>query len=480
VKSHLALGALLAAAFLPQAWAGGQADPWIRIRSANFELYTTRGERSGRDLIQYFERIRSFFLQTFGSGSGPMLPTRIMVFRSEREVRPYTPRQGSPAFFLQGSDHDYIVMQSESDDCYSDVVHEYTHLLVRLNWPDAPLWFNEGLAEFYSTLEQKAGKILVGKPPRTSPQVLRREQWLDLQTLLAADSRSKLYNEESYLGVFYAESWALVHMFMLDKTYSPLRKAMVEALKASPEAASLEKVYGKSLAGIQEDLADYADTFVFPSAWYELKASNVPAAPAVEVQAGFSARLALAELSAEMAANRIQAHEAYESLGREAPKDWRVEAGVARLYASEGTGDQALLHFQRAAELGADDPRMYLAYGRTLGEAGRAHDAVTALKTALRLAPDLDEARLELGQALIQTAAFRDAVRELASVKNIATEHAGRLLYLKAYAAYHAGDLPAALVSIEKARPLIRSAEERGGLDALAHDIALASGLQRF
>ena len=29
-------------------------DPWLRITSANFELFTTAGERSGRDLIKHF------------------------------------------------------------------------------------------------------------------------------------------------------------------------------------------------------------------------------------------------------------------------------------------------------------------------------------------------------------------------------------------------------------------------------------------
>lgn len=32
-------------------------DPWLRIASANFELFTTAGERSGRDL-RHFEQVR--------------------------------------------------------------------------------------------------------------------------------------------------------------------------------------------------------------------------------------------------------------------------------------------------------------------------------------------------------------------------------------------------------------------------------------
>jgi hypothetical protein len=30
-------------------------DPWRKIASANFELYTTAGDRAGRDLLRHFE-----------------------------------------------------------------------------------------------------------------------------------------------------------------------------------------------------------------------------------------------------------------------------------------------------------------------------------------------------------------------------------------------------------------------------------------
>ena len=33
----------------------------MRIASGNFELFTTGGERSGRDLIRHFEQVRYFY-----------------------------------------------------------------------------------------------------------------------------------------------------------------------------------------------------------------------------------------------------------------------------------------------------------------------------------------------------------------------------------------------------------------------------------
>src|SRR5580700_3002352 len=87
-------------------------DPWVRIRSANFELFTTAGGRTGRDLIRYFEQVHSFFQQAFGLNVPGAAPVRIVSFRSEKEYLPYRPSEVADAFFQPGFEHDYIVMKT--------------------------------------------------------------------------------------------------------------------------------------------------------------------------------------------------------------------------------------------------------------------------------------------------------------------------------------------------------------------------------
>ena len=58
------------------------ADPWLRIRSAHFERFATASERSGRGLIQEFQRVRSFFEQAFGLIPSDGKPVEIVAFRS--------------------------------------------------------------------------------------------------------------------------------------------------------------------------------------------------------------------------------------------------------------------------------------------------------------------------------------------------------------------------------------------------------------
>ncbi|MGO4884351.1 MAG: hypothetical protein ACLP59_26545 [Bryobacteraceae bacterium] len=76
----------------------------------------------------------------------------IVVFRSDKEFAPYAPNEVAAAFYLGAQDRDYIVMKNAASDEFPVAVHEYIHLLVKHTGIAAPpVWFNEGLAELYST-----------------------------------------------------------------------------------------------------------------------------------------------------------------------------------------------------------------------------------------------------------------------------------------------------------------------------------------
>ena len=55
-------------------------EHWTRVKSANFEVLTTGGEKKGREVILYFERVRAFF-----GGHGDAAGTG--AARSHRRVR---------------------------------------------------------------------------------------------------------------------------------------------------------------------------------------------------------------------------------------------------------------------------------------------------------------------------------------------------------------------------------------------------------
>ena len=98
---------------------------------------------------------------------------------------------------------------------YDTAFHEYVHLHLKDSLPGAPLWLNEGLAEFYGALQFARGEALLGAPILPYVYLLRSSELLPLTTLFAIDGRSPHYNEQDKSGIFYGQSWALVHYLML-------------------------------------------------------------------------------------------------------------------------------------------------------------------------------------------------------------------------------------------------------------------------
>src|SRR5580693_5257755 len=72
---------------------------WIKLRSANFDMYTTASERSARETLKYFEQVRSFFQQGMGNIPGKQLPVRIVAFNSKKEYEPYRLNNFATAFY---------------------------------------------------------------------------------------------------------------------------------------------------------------------------------------------------------------------------------------------------------------------------------------------------------------------------------------------------------------------------------------------
>jgi Flp pilus assembly protein TadD len=463
---------LLLLSLLPLPLHAAPHDPWVRIRSANFELFTTAGERTGRDLVRYFEQVHSFFQQAFGLNGTAALPVRIVSFRSDKEYLPYRPSEVANAFFQPGFEHDYIVMKNPSTDLYPMAVHEYTHLLLRQTRLEVPPWLNEGLAELYSSLEPEGSKMVVGKviPGRT--HTLAREPWIDLRALVSAGPNSPLYNKKGRAEMFYAESWALVHMLTLDDRYSPHLRAMMDSLKvAGDTVAAFQKAYGKPIGKVQEDLQAYFDGNRFNAAVFDIQLPPEEEQPRIENDSAMLARLALAELLSNDRSKLDRALAAYQSLSRDYENRWEIEQGWAEFLARERRNSEAVPHFARAAGLGSNDARMYVKYARVLNMTNRTGETAGVLKTAIRLDPALDDAHFELAVTLVRSGSYREALAEFHAIQHLDPQHAYRYFYHLAEAHYRLGDIAQARLLIEKGRAQTHNPEEIAQLNRLRQSL---------
>ena len=68
--------------------------------------------------------------------------------------------------YVRAPDKNYVLLRldAQGEHPYATVYHEYTHLLSSRAEAWLPLWFNEGLAEFYQNTDIRDREVLLGEP----------------------------------------------------------------------------------------------------------------------------------------------------------------------------------------------------------------------------------------------------------------------------------------------------------------------------
>lgn len=438
------------------------------MQSANFELFTTAGERRGREAIRYFEQVRQLFIDISPNVRTSELPVRIIGFRSEKEWQPYAINEVAVAFYFGSRNRDYIVMKTLSPEEFPLAVHEYTHLIIRHSGINLPIWLNEGLADLYSSVRTTGGKTLVGELLPGRFQVLQRDKWIGLDQVMDADHNSPYYNEKNRAGIFYAESWALTHMLYLSPDYSAKKLDFLKALASGTRSVTaFQQVYGKTAADVQRDLNYYVRGNRFYAAVFNVKMEKSAEDPEIRPASELESGLVLAELLTNM--RRFDAaRDMYNKLATDSPKSPEPEEGLATIAIGAHQFDEAKKHFDRAAELGDANPQFYYEYARLMHHNGAGDSAIVPLlEKAVQLKPDYTDARLQLGFLYLNTRKDTEALEQFHAIKKIGPERASDLFRGRAYAEMRTGDLAAAKTDAERAKQYAKTPQEISGADDL-------------
>src|SRR5262245_50969630 len=213
---------LLLGFFLCVAMPAPAADKWVRVQSKNFTLVGNATENEIRDVAENLEVFRTVFSRFFKLREGSSVATTVVVFRSDQAFKPFKPvYKGKPAnvagYFQSGLDVNFIALAADMQTPRV-IYHEYVHRLMSDTLGSLPPWFQEGFAECFSTLEieGKDKKVRLGRAIGEHVELLNQRQFMPLQRLFSVEYGSPEYNEEEKQGLFYAESWALVHYMMFN------------------------------------------------------------------------------------------------------------------------------------------------------------------------------------------------------------------------------------------------------------------------
>ncbi len=212
----LCLVPVLVLAIAPHTYASAQ---WVQVRSPHFTVVTDAGEARGREVAGHFEQMRSVF-GVFMSKPNLQLPAplQILAFRNSKEMRRFVPLwRGKPidmmGYYHQSSDCGVILLDLSVKDYWQTAFHEYAHELLNANTSaETEPWFDEGFAEYFSTIHVNGAEAEVGGAHNKDFKVVRHKRLMSTADLLQVRQDSAIYNEDGTArNVFYGQSWLMVH-----------------------------------------------------------------------------------------------------------------------------------------------------------------------------------------------------------------------------------------------------------------------------
>src|SRR5256885_10481256 len=168
-----ALGVVVLSSLLSMA----AEPPWLEVHSVHFTVITDAGEKKGREVALRFEQMRSVFALLLSKERlNQSVPLTILAFKNDKsyyQVAPLHQGQpiGVPAFFLLGEDQDFIVLNLFEDEPWRAVAHDFAGMLLNYNYPPAQGWFDEGLAQYFSSIHVDDKQDELGGDPELIPSL---------------------------------------------------------------------------------------------------------------------------------------------------------------------------------------------------------------------------------------------------------------------------------------------------------------------
>lgn len=410
-------------------------ETWRSVQSKNFLVVGNGSEKDLQKLAVKLEQFRHVLGVILNKAQlVTPVPTTVVLFKDQESFHDYAPlykgktRDNVAGYFIPSSDGNYIALfaGAEQGSRSSVIFHEYTHFVINNNLPRPPVWLNEGLAEFYSSFDTREDgqKALIGQLIDEHVQRLREKTLFPLAELFQVNRKSPQYNEGSRAGLFYAQSWALIHYLMLGNN-GKRQPQLVQFLGRLNSNVPLEQLFRESFQtdyrGMEEELRQYAHLFTFPYVTYSFKSElDFTRETTLRTLSDAEAKVVLGDLllmqrrypeaqahfaealqrdpnlaSAHYSMGRLhllqdkdsEAQKCFENAVSKNPQSHMAHFQLARLLLQTGKPEPALAAFHKALEINPNVPNLQYSFGLFQKALGNEEKAIEAFKKSLSLAP---------------------------------------------------------------------------------------------
>ena len=235
------------------------------------------------------------------------------------------------------------------------------------------------------------------------------------------------------------------------------RPKFPEALQAIANGAdsveTLQRVYGKSPSDLEKELRSYVRQTSFLAAVFDVRLEKGAEATAFEPASDLETRLLLAGLLAGQPSKAEESERRLLALQADYPESAEVAEALGDWAWRSKSSAEAVPHFERAAELGGTNPRMYRNLAALSRGTHQRDFQIRMLEKAVQLDPDDLDSRRILGHLYIQDQQWSKGLVQLNKITKVETaEEAYALYHSRAYGYYRLNDLDTAEKLAESAR----------------------------
>ncbi|MBZ5636124.1 MAG: tetratricopeptide repeat protein [Acidobacteriia bacterium] len=436
---------------------------WLRLRGTKTELVTDAGEKEGLRALARLEQIRAV-MPGASDDSGREL--RVVLFDSEKEFREYAKSETISGLYQSGLERDYIVTYAGSE-LPRVVTHEFVHFLLNQTPAPLPRWFEEGTAELYSNTQVNNKRVRIGKEIEPRMKLLLARPWLSARQMAAerpaAPEREQ--DVEQAENMFYAESWALVHMLNLSPNYRDHLPQFITLLAQGTDAAeAFRTAFGRDFARALAELPGYLKKVRSvklgtppPTPFTPPKSELLSDVDALLLRADISLRRGLAE----------QARSLFEQAAREHPDSATAQAGLGMLAMTQNRPGDARRYLEKAIQLDDKDATILFEYALLERDAGAGNERVRELlEKVVGLNPNFGEAQLLLGVRATDDGRYDRAVVYLHDAARLLPRQS-YVWHALAYAQQKLGNYPDALDAAQRAVRTASTDEQEHMAEAL-------------
>lgn len=305
---------LLTLLVFPSLLAFGQVQTndssWARLTTPQFTVVSQLDEQATLNWTEDFQLFIAALGQVIEVDERALPPLDIVLFDSRADFAPYRARTQSGTvnnlvgFFSNQGSWSVIGMPAGSGNAsshqltYHEAVHWYSSMLLGRY----PYWFNEGIAELFSTLENNGDEVSWGAAIADNVDYLREAGLQPMADFFAVSRDAALHEVDT----FYPQAWLFVHYLLFGELdLSPAELiSLVEGSIESDMPTALSQELGLVFAELDALLGDYLTAGNFRTEQFNVSASEqgleVSSATAADVEAAL-AKLAIAGNNVELA-----------------------------------------------------------------------------------------------------------------------------------------------------------------------------------